>query len=91
MSPTHPSGTKREADFRKIPNLATWPMCTTPYPARQCAWQALASTGKGASDDTVTVPDAPEQFLRTKYDYLIQIGTPISENRIEKNIYTMLT
>ena len=28
---THPSGTKREADFRKIPNLTTWPMCTTPH------------------------------------------------------------
>ena len=48
--------------------------------------QVPATGRKGTSDDTLTVPGLSEQFLRIKHDHLIQIGTPISENRIEKNM-----
>ena len=63
------------------------------YPARAKHLQVPATGRKGTSDDTLTVPDLSEQFLRINHDHLIQTGTctPISENRIEKNIHTMLT
>ena len=45
----------------------------------------------GTPDDTITVSDVSKQFQLTKRDSLIQIGTPISQNRIEKNSHMMLT
>ena len=43
----------------------------------------------GTPDDTITVSDVFKQFRWVKHDRLIQIGTPILENIIEKNIHTM--
>ena len=43
----------------------------------------------GTPDDTITVSDVSKQFRWVKHDRLIQIGTPILENIIEKNIHTM--
>ena len=69
LSSTHPSGSKREANFRKIPKLATRPMYTIPFlenPVWSHLWDkfrnpwARQNAHEGVPESEIRVKNVPE-------------------------------